>query len=145
MEWWSEFSFVLKLSAITGVVVFATHNISAGALLIKRGHKIRVLKMSQVPKDLLVYCLYISNEECVASEWFDGLEIGWYINHADEPNIEHGRDIQKIIEQVKKDSVCEIESSFIPIKDIKAGEEILINYDSFEEPTHLKDDFYRIA
>lgn len=65
---WTEFSFILKPSPLGGIGVFATHDISSGTLLFNQeGHKIRTLKIKDVPKELIKYCVYINDEECWCS------------------------------------------------------------------------------
>lgn len=60
-------------------------------------------------------------------ERFDRMEIGWYIELTDD--VAHG---------LKKRNVY-------TIKKIKAGEEILIDYNYLKEPEYLKEDYYRIC
>ena len=117
---WSEFSYVLKPSPLGGIGVFATHDIAAGTLLANKGHKIRVLKIKDIPPEFLKYCIYINNEECVCPERFDHMEIGWFINHSATPTY-----------------------SFYALKAIKAGDEIVMDYNSLNEPADLKEDYYK--
>lgn len=135
---WSEFSFMLKPSPLGGVGVFATHDIEKGTELFSNRHLIRTMKVKDVPPPLLQYCIYISDEECLCPERFDRMEIGWYINHSSTPNI------AKKYAVSNKDAVENIKSRTIhAIQDIKAGDEILIDYNGLDEPEHLKEDYYR--
>ncbi len=84
---WSEFSFILKPSPLGGVGVFAIHDIPVGTQVFSPTVSVkRVLKVKDVPAELLKYCIYINDEECFAPERFDRMEIGWYLNHSATPN-----------------------------------------------------------
>jgi hypothetical protein len=134
---WTEFSFILKPSPLGGVGVFATHDIPIGTILFaNKKHIIRRLKVSDVPSELMQYCVYINDEECLCPERFDRLEIGWYINHSATPNIARREQDNVLTSDV-------ISSEFYAIKDIKAGDEIVINYNYLNEPEHLKGDYYK--
>lgn len=140
---WSEFSFMIQPSPLSGVGVFAAHDIVAGTLLCNQEHKVRLLKINDVPKDFLQYCVYINEKECIGPERFDRMEIGWYINHSSMPNIENREKIDDIINQVKKHLIWSVNVPFFAIKDIKTGDEILIDYNCLAEPEQLKEDFYK--
>jgi len=127
---WSEFSFMIRASSIGdagGVGVFATHNIPAGAFFLNKSFEARVLKTKDVPKEFVKYCIYLNDEELLCPERFDRMEIGWFINHSFTPNIAYNSD----------------KRSLYAIRNIKAGEEILIDYNYLDEPEYLKDDFYK--
>ncbi len=140
---WSEFSFVLKPSVLGGLGVFATHNIPANTLILPIPFELRVLKTKDVPQDLLKYCIYLNDEEVVGPERFDRMEIGWFINHSDKPNIMNKAVIRNAeslsIEQTISDMKIR---SVYSIKDIKAGDEILVDYNTLNEPEHLKESYY---
>lgn len=137
---WSEVSFILKPSSIDRIGVFAVHDIAAGTLLVNQGHKIRILKTKEVPAEFVKYCTYINDEECVCPERFDHLEIGWFINHSKTPDI--ASDTSALTHfDVRSGSVPAY--SFYALKDIKAGDEIVIDYAYLNEPEQLKDDFYK--
>lgn len=135
---WTEFSFQLKPSPVGGIGVFATHDIPSGTLLFNNpeGHKIRILKIKDVPQEFSQYCVYVNDDECWAPERFDRMEMGWYINHSHTPNIASKKD-------VKKNDMNVIKPNLYAIKDIKAGDEILMDYNELNEPEHLKEDFYK--
>ena len=124
---WTEFSCELKPASGDSVGVFATHDIPAGTLLFNnpKGHIIRILRKSDIPQNFLEYCIQVNDDEYLCPERFDRMEMGWYINYYDEPNIAVKKD-------VKKDSNNVIAPHLYATKDIKAGEEILI--------AHIRDD-----
>lgn len=134
----TEFSFVLKSSSIEGIGVFATHDIPAGATLLNNSFALRKLKTEDVPADLIKYCVYLNDQECLCPERFDRLETGWFINHSSTPNIARTRS-----EYTPDEINSNKPRPFIAIKDIKAGEEILVDYNYLNEPEHLKENFYR--
>lgn len=135
---WSEFSFMLKPSSLGGVGVFATHDIAAGTHLFNQEFEVRTIKVKDVPSPLLPYCIYISDEKCLCPQRFDRMEIGWYINHSSTPNIARNSTFSnaEAVRDIKKRTVY-------AIRDIKAGDEILIDYNYLDEPEHLKEDYYR--
>lgn len=130
---YSEFSLVLKPSPIGGVGVFATHDISAGTVLLRSGNDLRTFKIKDVPPDLIKYCIYINEHECVGPQEFDRMEIGWYINHSSTPNI--GKRSKHCPEKVGNGWA-------VALRDIKAGEEIVMDYNELGEPENLKEDYY---
>lgn len=69
-------------------------------------------------------------------ERFDRMEIGWYINHSHTPNIATKRVVQR-------DNMNNIKPNLYAIREIKAGDEILMNYNDLGEPEHLKEDYFR--
>lgn len=135
---WSEFSFMLKPSSLGGIGVFATHDIPAGTILFSPNFEIRTLKIKDVPEPLLQYCIYINDEECLGPERFDRMEIGWYLNHSATPNIARKIPVSNA-EAVKNIK----ERAMHAIQDIKAGDEILMDYNELDEPEHFKEDYYR--
>lgn len=139
---WSEFSFILKPSLLSSldIGVFATHDIAAGTLLVDKGHKIRILKIKDIPAEFIKYCTFINDDECVVPERFDRMEIGWFIHHSDVPNIASNESVFKDFD-IRNGVIPAY--SFYAIKDIKAGDEILIDYNYLNEPEHLKDDYYK--
>lgn len=134
---WSEFSFILKPSPLGGIGIFATHDIAAGTLVFNAPYKLRIVKIKDIPAPFLQYCIYINNDECLAPDRFDCMGIGWYTNHSATPNIAKRGPIKD--ENGNYDPDTEVYA----IKDIKAGDEILIDYNTFDEPEHLKEDYFR--
>jgi len=133
----SEFLLILRPSSLGGVGVFAVDDIPAGTILLDRQFKTRVLKTKDIPADFVKYCIHITDEICLAPEQFDRLEIGWFVNHSPTPNIAHRVAVNNpdLVNGVKVYGVY-------AIRDIKAGEEILIDYNSLNEPEHLKENYY---
>ena len=126
MTTWSEFSFILKPSAIGGIGVFAMHDIPAGTPILSRKHTVRKAKIKDIPADFRKYCIYIDEEECWCPERFDRMEIGWFINHSDHPNI----------------TVKDIGVAYA-LQDIKAGDEIVMDYTELNEPEQMKEGYYK--
>lgn len=135
---WSEYSFMVKPSPLGGVGVFAAHDIPKGTKLFNPNFNLRKLKIKDIPEPFLQYCIYVNDEECYAPERFDRMEIGWYINHSDNPNI--ARNNQVSFEEAVNNLQAR---STHATRDIKAGEEILMNYNDLDEPEHIKEDYYR--
>ncbi len=118
---WTEFSAILKPSEISGVGVFTTHELKAGTqVLPKFNPKIR--KTNAIPHEFIHFCIFLNEEECLCPEQFDQMEIGWYLNHSNFPNVERKSD-----------------GNLYALRDIGAGEEILMDYNQFDEPENLKD------
>lgn len=142
----TEFSFMLKPSTIegAGVGVFAVHHIPAGAKAFMTSFSIRRIKRSLVPTILAQYCLLIDDEEMLCPTNFGCMEIGWYINHSDKPNIAHEKTIPLSELTLTDNEINTLKPRpFIAIRDIKAGEEILLDYNSLGEPEHLKESYYK--
>jgi SET domain-containing protein len=122
---WTEFSAILKPSTIAGIGVFVTHNVPQGKMVLPRIFP-KKAKIKDIPAEFLSYCIFLSEEECLRPEQFDRMEIGWYMNHSKSPNIEKRAD-----------------GNLYAIKPIQAGEEILIDYNQFNEPENLKESYFR--
>ena len=108
----TEYSFMLKPSQIEGVGVFAVHGIAKGtALYIFRdaGARIRT-----VPADFKKYCLNLRNG-LFAPPDFGQMAVGWYLNHSSTPN------------------AYQEQYQYFAARDIEAGEEITINYQTLNE------------
>lgn len=108
---WNETSFILKNSLIQGVGVFSTVDLPARTQVLINQPKPRLMKIKDVPPEFQKYCVFINEEDCMSPARFDAISVGWYVNHSDQPNIE-----QRTI------------SYIITLRDIKAGEEILVDY-----------------
>jgi len=128
---------MLKPSSLGGVGVFATHDIPKGTHLFKTKYELRTLLIKDVPEPWLKYCIYINDKECLCPERFDRIEVGWFINHSSTPNI------------ARKNVITDVESfkerTLYAIQDIKAGDEIYIDYNSLNEPESLKEDYYKVS
>ncbi len=124
----SEFSFVLKPSTIpdAGVGVFATHNIAKGSELPlhTENHKSRRLHESDIPKQLLDLCIAEKGGWYICPEQFNRVEVGWYVNHSDDPNIETKG------------------GKHFALHNIEAGQELFMDYNKAHEPESKKEEFY---
>ncbi len=122
---WSEFSFILQPSQIGGIGVFTTHDILKGTRIFSGTHSPRTMNTKDIPNGFLKYCIFLNDKECLCPERFDRMEIGWYLNHSHDPNVS-----------------ITLEKRVIALCDIKAGEEILLDYNELNEPEHLKEAYY---
>lgn len=136
---WSESSLILKPSLLGGVGVFATHDISKGATLFNQDVELRKMKIHDIPPLFHQYCIFISNAECLGPTRFDRMEIIWYINHSSKPNIAMTKPLPDFEEANR--IIYPIRD--IALQNIKAGDEILVNYNLLNEPEHLKESYYR--
>ncbi|MES2122317.1 MAG: SET domain-containing protein-lysine N-methyltransferase [Chlamydiota bacterium] len=125
MGGWSEFSAILKPSTISGIGVFAIHDIDIGVQVLPKFSP-REAKISDIPAEFLSYCISLDDEKCLCPKEFDRMEIGWYLNHSKNPNVEKRAD-----------------GNVYTIMAIKAGEEILIDYNQFGEPENLKEPYMK--
>ncbi len=126
----TEFSFTLKPSKY-GIGVFANHDITKESHLRLFGNKnndryVAVTRNKKdVPKDFESYCIGRRDKKLLCPGDFGCMEIGWYLNHSKSPNAYHRN------------------YDYYALRDIKAGEEIVIDYNTLEEPEELKDDYYK--
>lgn len=123
----NEFSFVLKPS-IHGIGVFAAHDIKMGASLRLFGNdespeESRMLNKENVPEFFRHYCIARGSQLSCLDD-FGCMPIGWYMNHSRTPNAKHRN------------------WEYFAILDISAGEEILIDYNTLEEPEEYKESYY---
>lgn len=120
----SEFSFILKQSPQGNIGLFAAHDIAKGTLIFDQPFTLRVIKTNDIPAEFLQFSIPINDTESACPEHFDRMEVGWYMNHSSHPNIEKRIDVEyaNVIDLLKA-------LTFYAIKDIKAGEEILIDLD----------------
>lgn len=116
----------LKPSPVHGIGVFAIRDIPKGCRTIfskSVGDWIRLSfeEVEQLPahsRNLIeTYCLYDDTHYFVPDYGFKLMDLVLYLNHSDEPNIV---------------SVNEGEQ-FEALRDIKTGEELLVNYESIAE------------
>mgnify|MGYP003387583537 CR=1 FL=1 len=126
----NELSFVLKPSALpnAGVGIFATHDIKVGTKLAinKEGGESRVMEAKDIPEDLKHFGIALPNGKRKVPKEFNHLWIVWYLNHSDTPNIE----------------LRLPENNYYAIEDIHRGEELLTNYNKFNEPEGSKESYY---
>lgn len=126
----SEFSFILKPSE-HGVGVFAVTDIKKDSHLRLFGDaetidlRSLVRKKDEVPEIFRTYCMD-RGEELICPTDFGHMQVGWYLNHSDSPNTYSDSDYK-----------------WYALRDIKAGEEITIDYNSLGEPEEGKESFYK--
>jgi hypothetical protein len=122
----TEFSFILK-AAKYGVGVFATHDIKKGTYLrLFNEENVEVSRLrnkKDVPEVFQEYCVDRGDMLLCPSD-FGHMEVGWYLNHSKDPNAYH------------KDY------NYYALRDIKEGEEIIIDYNTLEEPEESKKEYY---
>jgi uncharacterized protein len=117
-------SFKLKPSTIAGagVGVFALHDIDPGVwLALKPRHKIGIkLHKTDIAEDLLVYCINNGDGTYTCPPEFNHMHLVWYLNHSDTPNAERRED------------------GYYSLREIRSGEEIVIDYNIFHKPDEEK-------
>lgn len=128
----NEFSFILK-PAKYGVGVFATHDILGGTQLRVFGdnNPIRRLKKEEVPEMFRDWCAS-KGDELICPPDFGYMPIGWYLNHSNTPNAVHD----------EKEAAGSY-GLWRSARDIKAGEEITIDYNELEEPEEDRKEYYK--
>jgi hypothetical protein len=125
----NEFSFILQPSE-HGVGVFTTQKIPAGTYLRlfgderELGSRSLVRKTADVPKAFQSFCMH-RGETMVCPQDFGSMSVGWYLNHSTQPNAVHRN------------------FHWYAARDIKQGDEILIDYNTLEEPEDAKEKYYR--
>lgn len=127
----NEFSFILKPSNIdgAGLGVFTTHDIEKDTELRVLGENpeadYSLRNRDEVPEQFRTFCV-CEGEKLLCPKDFGHMTIGWYMNHS-----------SKNFNAFQKDQ------KFYTARDIKAGEEILIDYNSFNEPEKYKEEYYK--
>lgn len=123
----SEFSFRLSPSKY-GIGVFAIEDIGVNVELhlfsddddgIERD-------IQDIPKELLGFCIWIDKTKVIAPKDFTKMSVGWYLNHSDIPNVYMSND----------------GNHFYALHEIKKGEELFINYNTFNEPYEFREAYY---
>lgn len=125
----TEFSFILKPSTIAGagVGVFAAHDIEKGSKIVfLEDNQWRVLHKRDIPDDFLKLCAAQGNDFYICTNRFDHMEICWYLNHSDMPNI----------------TMIDF-TTYEANRDIKKGEEIFMDYNQLNEPESEKESYYK--
>jgi hypothetical protein len=111
-----EFSFILKPSKRSGVGVFCTHGIAKGTRLrLFPDLKPRYFSSARLERDprLRAFCQVYgvdTGSGSIVARSFSHMQVGWYLNHSDEPNAHHER------------------FKYFASRDIEANEEITIDY-----------------
>ena len=131
----SEFSFVLKPST-HGVGVFAVHDIKKGTHLRlfpipEDGVKnVRRIKKENIPQAFRDFCVD-RGDEMACPDDFGQMSLGWYMNHSSiDANAEHKNPTNKAYQ-------------WYASRDIQEGEEILINYNTLDEPEDSQEGYYK--
>ena len=121
-----EFSFRLKASNIGGVGVFALHDIDTDVMLaLKTNEKVGIVRHKEdIPNELIEYCIANQDGTYTCPPEFNHMHLVWYLNHSNEPN------------------ATLRENAYHSTKPIKAGEEIVIDYNILGEPEDKKEAFY---
>jgi hypothetical protein len=126
----NEFSFKIK-SSTHGIGVFAMHNIAKGTHLHVSGDDDETItgfkkrKLKDVPAVFRDLCIYQKNKTLLCPDDFGRMNLGWYLNHSITPNAAHNDFV------------------WYAARDIKANEEILIDYNTLGEPVEERDTFYK--
>ncbi len=132
MDKTNEFSFLLKPST-HGVGVFAAHDIKINTpmRLFGDANPRRILKKDDIPEEFRNFCAD-RGETMICPPDFGYMPHGWFLNHSQNSNTETRGGYNE------KDGY-----SFFAKKDIKAGEEITIDYNNLEETENSKEDYYK--
>jgi uncharacterized protein len=115
----NEISFILRPSSHEGVGVFCTHRILKGSgLRLFPGPDKRIVPHEDLNgnRRLKIFCRYYGLEDsqgCHVPNDFGRMEIGGYLNHSGTPNAYHDENYH-----------------YFARRDIMAGEEITIDYDT---------------
>ncbi len=117
-----EYSFMVAPSPISGVGVFAVHDIPKNTILRVFGdeetrfipHKKAAQEPEHVQHFYKWFCI-VGKDGYDCPVDFGKMEIGWYLNHSKTPNAYHRNYF------------------YYALRDIKKGEEILIDYESLDE------------
>jgi hypothetical protein len=134
----NQFSFVLKPSK-HGIGVFATEDIPSGAHLRVFGddkvfaHRYRVLNVTEVPLSFREYCIE-RGDTLICPPDFGAMPLGWHMNHSNNPNAVRGPNDDP-----------NREYQWYALRNINAGEEILIDYNSLDEPEESKKAYYEAS
>jgi SET domain-containing protein len=126
MKFEKEYMLILEPSNY-GVGVFAVDNIPQHTNILSYWPWVRLASIKNVPEAFRKYALYVDNESILCPQSFEKPEIGIFINHSFNPNL-------IIFEQDKK---------IVTLREIKAGEELLSDYNQYNEPEYLKDSYYQ--
>jgi hypothetical protein len=140
---WSEFFFVLMPSKLGGIGVFAAIDIKKGVQISDPQFEMRVLKKSEIPSVFHKYCIHKNDEEFFCPPRFDRMQIGWFINHSNEPNVVLRGDTGVLYAAGNNFSISAKHLSLMTCKEIFAGDEILVDYNGLNEPEHLKETYYQ--
>ena len=137
--WRNEYSLMLRPSAVHGLGVFAVYDIPAGVLLFHHTSASRRVETKTVPVEWQKYCIHLNEHESIVPEKFDRMEIGWFINHSVQPNVGHKTVLSSL------DRLADVGDArkIYTLRAIKAGEEILMDYNDLGEPESAKEDYFK--
>lgn len=79
------------------------------------------MSIKDVSPEFIDYCVLLDDNECFCPER--------YINHSDKPNVTRASKAYQLV----------------TLRKINAGEEILINFNKYNEPEHLKKSYYKTS
>lgn len=129
-----EFSFTLKPSK-HGIGVFILHDVAEDTKLMVQpnGYRARVLAKEDIPVELLTYCEARPENDGTyfCPQDFSAMEVSWFINHSSTPNV------RLEFTNTKLSTVIHYAA-----RDLKAGEELLIDYNELKEPENEKEEYY---
>ena len=137
--WRTEYSLMLQPSKVHGLGVFAVYDIPAGVLLFHHTSAPRRVETKTVPIEWQKYCIHLNEHESIVPEKFDRMEIGWFINHSHEPNVGHKTVISSLDRLTDAGDARKIHT----LRAIKAGEEILMDYNDIGEPESTKEAYFK--
>jgi len=124
-----EFSFMLKPSK-HGIGVFAAHDIKKGTFLRLFGDEKKIENRAAmrdkkaVPEPFRQYCMN-RGDKLICPKDFGNMSVGWHMNHSKNPNAVHKN------------------YDWYASRDISAGEEITIDYNTLEEPEKAREEYYK--
>lgn len=110
-----------------GIGVFAIKNIAVNSFLPVKPRGVTVgvdRKEDDIPKEHLVHCIAKGDGLYHCPADFEDMELVWYLNHSKKPNAEQRED------------------GYYSLRNIKSGEEVLIDYNSLGEPEDAKESYY---
>ncbi len=127
----NHLSFILKPSTINnaGIGVFALHDIDKNTYveLFLKDFQEELHDKNDVPKELQVYCLNHKSGKLLCPKYFNRMDIGNYLNHSEAPNLRYKNG-----------------NGYFALRDIKAGEELFMNYRELGESDDKRDYYYKI-
>jgi hypothetical protein len=113
----------IKPSKIHGVGVFAVRKIPKGRYIFSEDNdpivwvdRKSVKKLPKALKDFYDDFCIITRTKYGCPRHFDALTTSWYLNHSERPNVAADRNYR-----------------FYALRDIKAGEELTVNYKTYSE------------
>lgn len=120
--------YVLLKSGEYGIGIFSTKDFKVGEF-VKLYNKENVLidvELDNIPEEFKKFVVYRQNNKCNCPKDFSQVESAWYLNHSDNPNLLEDWDM----------------GLYKVTREIKAGDEFLIDYNNFEEPADKKEEYY---